>query len=106
MDSLVGIVIRGEIEKLKEEHQNGLNIHFNDDFLLEEAASCNHLDIVEYLIENGANINSAGGMFGILVSYTRGHTEVNKYLVNIKTIELRKEKILKIKDKIKNKTNV
>lgn len=103
MDNLIGIVIRGEFERLKENHKNGANIHIYGDCLLEEAAYYNHFDIVKYLIENGADINSEGGMMSIIKSGARCNKEVNEYLLYIKNIQLRKEKILNIKNRIQNK---
>ena len=48
----------GHLDIIKYLIKQGANIHTNDDFALRYNASKGHLNIVKYLIKNGANIHA------------------------------------------------
>jgi len=55
--------------------ENGANIHARNDQALSFAISFGYLEVVKYLVENGANINVSDFLFAVK------HFEVLKYLI-------------------------
>ena len=52
------LLIKGDLEVIKNIHNNDTNINFNnDDYALHLASFCRNLEIVKYLLQNGARIN-------------------------------------------------
>jgi len=60
--------------------ENGANIHANNDLALCWAAENGYLEIVKYLVENGANIHANNDCALRWAAY-KGHLEVVKYLI-------------------------
>jgi len=79
---------KGDIEKIKEFVKNRIDVNANNprqvgNTALIEASKGGHLEVVEYLVDNGADVNveSEHGWTALLVASLDGHIEVIKYLV-------------------------
>lgn len=66
---------------------NGMNIHYNNDYPLFRAVNEGFLDIVKYLIEKGAKIHT--GTCGVLEeAINNRHLHIVKYLVEIERADI------------------
>ena len=71
----------GYLEMVKYLVENGADIHARNDNALREASRYGHLDIVKYLVENGADIHALNDEALRMASYN-GHLDIVKFLVN------------------------
>jgi len=72
--------IYGSLEIVKFLIENGANIHVWNDWTLRWAARNGHLEIVKYLVEKGANIHVMDER-ALHWAAENGHLEIVKYLV-------------------------
>ena len=70
----------GNLEVVKYLVENGADIHAEKDYALRLAAYNGHLDVVKYLVEKGVNIH-ADGDYSLKLATVNGNLEVVKYLV-------------------------
>ncbi len=76
---LIEAAQNGNLAEIKRFHQSGIDITFDDNILLTYASYNGYLNIVQYLIENGATeYNEA-----LLYAASRGYLEMLEYLVKI-----------------------
>lgn len=68
----------GDLKRVIELVSQGVDFHFADEFVLTSACKGNHLDIVKYLTEKGANLN-ADGVMDVVCSYSK--LEILIYLI-------------------------
>jgi ankyrin repeat protein len=62
--------------------KNGTNIHYGSDFALRNATAWGKLEVVKYLVKQGADINAADDSYSVLYLASRhGYLEIVKYLV-------------------------
>ncbi len=71
---------KGYLDIVKYLLRQGANINANQDISLDTAARNGHLDVVEFLVENGANIDS-DQYSAVESAALEGHFDVVKYLV-------------------------
>jgi len=69
-------LLRGDLEQLKYFIENGQDIHANGDSPLHCATRCGYVDVVKYLVENGANIDD----FVIKLASDFGYVEIIEIL--------------------------
>jgi len=60
--------------------EQGVELHFENDFALRLAASNGHLALVEFLVERGANLH-AQDEYALVQAAEGGHLEIVRYLV-------------------------
>ena len=70
----------GNLEVVKYLVEQGADIHEEDDMVLQLASENGHRKVVEYLIEKGANIH-ANNDWALMVASRDGHLDVVEYLV-------------------------
>ncbi|AGF85728.1 repeat protein [Moumouvirus goulette] len=70
----------GNLEIVQFLIESGANIHANNDIALKTASLNGHLEIVQYLVSIGANINTSKN-YAIRWAARRGHLQVVKYLL-------------------------
>lgn len=86
-DELLRAAETGDIEAVKEALNNGADINTQNNFLKESAlhfaASKGHLELVEYLVDNGANLflNNGTDMTPLHLAARDGQVHVVKYLL-------------------------
>lgn len=95
IDDLIDSSCKGDLESVKSLIEQGVNVNVenkNGDTPFVKAVMCGHFEVADYLISNGANINScrkydSNGRF--LYNYTtlkkvaeKGNIEMAQYLVN------------------------
>jgi ankyrin repeat protein len=70
----------GHLETVQYLIENGADIHADNDYALQWAAGNGHLDVVRYLVENGADIHADNDL---ALRYTagNGHLDVVRFLV-------------------------
>jgi ankyrin repeat protein len=68
-----------------------VDIHYYGDHALYTAAENNHLDIVKYLIQQDADVESGNGYLSILFAARNGHLEMIKELLTCSNIDLNEE---------------
>ena len=61
--------------------ENGANVHVNNNEVLKKASENGHLEVVKFLVQNGADVDANNGLPLILASQN-GHLEVVEYLVS------------------------
>ena len=71
----------GHLEVVKYLVEQGADIHANDDLSLISASNNGHLELVKYLVEQGADIHAHNDL-SLRWARQRGHTEVADYLVS------------------------
>lgn len=71
--------IKGHYHTICYLHENGVNIHADNERALRFAAECGHFQIVRYLHANGANIHACNDS-ALNYAARRGHYEVVRYL--------------------------
>ena len=71
----------GHLEVVKYLVSQGADIHANNERALRRACEEGHLDVVKYLVEQGANIH-ADNEYALHWASRKGHLEVVKYLVS------------------------
>jgi len=74
------VAYNGHLEIVKFLVENGANIHAVDDCALRWAAESGHLEVVKYLVENGANIHAKDN-WALCWAARNGHLKIVKYLV-------------------------
>lgn len=80
-DELIKAAQEGNLEIIKHLHENGADLHVNEDQLLRITAYFGYLDIVKYLVEeHGANVHAKKEGALCQAAYG-GKLEVVKYLV-------------------------
>ena len=72
--------LRGHLEIVKYLVENGADIHAEKDVALRSASFKGHLDIVKFLVENGADIH-ARNYDALRKASQLGHLDIVKYLV-------------------------
>ena len=70
----------GNLSKVKELVEQGVDIHICNDSSIRWAAASGHLEIVKYLVERGADIHNNID-YPLRVAAANGHLEIVKYLV-------------------------
>ena len=70
----------GHLEVVKYLIKNGANVHAMNDKALICASNNGHLEIVKYLIKNGANVH-ADNDYALRYASNNGHLEIVKYLI-------------------------
>jgi ankyrin repeat protein len=71
---------KGHLEVVKYLLANGANVNANSDDALRSASNRGHLEVVRYLVEHGANVNALDDD-PLAEASDNGHLEVVKYLV-------------------------
>ena len=79
-NSVVIASSNGYIEIVKYLVENGADIHIFNNFALIQSSRYGYIEIVKYLVENGADIYAANN-FALRLASKEGHIEVVKYLV-------------------------
>ena len=80
-DDLFKFIIKNNFwEMFLDLDYNKFDIHTKDDFILRKISSEGCIDIVKFLVENGANIHSQDD-YALRKSSERGYIEVVKFLV-------------------------
>ena len=70
------------VETLKELKQEGVRFTCYINFLLHRVVSLGHLDVVKYLVKQGANINACyDGNYALCIASEYGYFDIVKYLV-------------------------
>jgi hypothetical protein len=82
--------IDGDLEKIKELHQSGQDIHFENEYPLQIACQYGHIDIVKYLVENNAKI-TADNNLAFRWSCIFGYPEIARYLFENSTMDISSE---------------
>ena len=60
----------------------GASVHFGEGFALRQASAWGNLEVVKYLVKQGADINAAEDSYSVLyLASRRGYLEIVKYLV-------------------------
>ncbi|MDR0287493.1 MAG: ankyrin repeat domain-containing protein [Clostridiales bacterium] len=87
-EKLYNAATQGKLNDAQQAVQDGANINFQvrEQSLrspLSQASQLGHYDIVEFLVEKGANINirAADGTSPLMIAAYAGHFEIVKYLV-------------------------
>ena len=80
---LYQMVIQGSLKGVKYFQQKGVNIHSGDDWALKLASKNGQLEVVKYLVSEGADINNNHPWHGhaLGLAAKKGHLEVVKYLI-------------------------
>jgi ankyrin repeat protein len=78
--ALIFAVRNGHLEIVNFLNENGANIHYRNDDILREASENGYVEIVKYLIEKGANVHTQNDIT-IKTAAQNGHLNVIKYLV-------------------------
>jgi ankyrin repeat protein len=78
--NLIEAAKNGHLEVVQFLIRNGADIHADNDLAIRHAARNEHLDVVRYLIENGANIH-AHDDWALRYAAMDGHLDVIQYLM-------------------------
>ena len=69
-----------DLDVIKYLIENGADIHAGDDYILRYSAYIGHFEVVKFLVENGANI-SARNDCALINAATYGHFEIVEFLM-------------------------
>jgi ankyrin repeat protein len=79
-EALIIAAGKGYLEILKYLHQNGIDIHADDDYIFRSAVYYDYIEIVKYLHQNGANI-AIDNNIALRWAASYGYLEIFKYLL-------------------------
>jgi ankyrin repeat protein len=79
---LIKAAKQGNLEVIKFLIENGANINIYDDLAFRVAAKNGHFEIIKFLVEKGANIHAVDD-YPLRWAAKNGHTKVVNYLKSI-----------------------
>ncbi|KAI1088940.1 ankyrin repeat-containing domain protein [Rostrohypoxylon terebratum] len=82
-EALVEAAKESDVQKVKSLVHNGADVNYGHSYALRIAARAGNLEIVKFLINSGARINSTtGGSYALCLAIEHGSFEVVKFLVD------------------------
>ena len=64
--------------------QQGANVRARDDYALERASALGYLDVVKYLVDQGADVQMS---YALCMARDNGHVDVVDYLLSVGAVQ-------------------